>query len=408
MMLAWHNDGSDTSEFEISYMELCNLTTDGARLVLQTTENPIQPWNFPGLTFRKVLTNRINIADDLELLLDISVDMTGITGDDGMEFTVYLCDNADGATWNHVSWDFTVGGMVGSKITIQDYDATIGETGESTEVYGQAWANSFDGVIKISRVAGIWYFYLDNTLLVSSDFGQFGFSSIEFKYSGSVWDNPRTFKPVYMNDTKLYHGEEPTDIPVTGVTLNKKAVAIKPGNTELLIATVIPDNATDKKVNWSSNNPNIATVDDTGLVTAVSPGNAFIYARSNYDKNIYSYCQIIVMQPVTGVSLDKHDIVLIPGEFELLTATVLPANASIKGVTWGSNNTDIATVDSNGLVTAVYPGVTYVYVVTKDGGFYDTCQVNVALPVLPEYETNCSQGLLSSRYKPTVINIRRL
>ncbi len=213
MMLAWHNDGSDTSEFIISSKELCSLSTDGERLVLQTTENPIQPWNFPGITFRKVLTNRINIADDLELLLDISVDMTGITGDDGMEFSVFLCDNADGTTWNHVSWDFTVGGMVGSKITIKDYDATIGETGESTEVYGQAWANSFDGVIKISRVAGIWYFYLDNTLLVSSDFGQFGFSSIEFKYSGSVWDNPRTFKPVYMNDTKLYHGEEPIEPP---------------------------------------------------------------------------------------------------------------------------------------------------------------------------------------------------
>lgn len=321
MMLAWHNDGSDTSEFKISYMELCNLTTDGARLVLQTTENPIQPWNFPGLTFRKVLTNRINIADDLELLLDISVDMTGITGDDGMSFTVYLCDNADGTTWNHVSWDFTVGGEVGSRLRIQDYDATIGETGESTVIYSQAWANYFDGVIKISRVAGTWYFYLDNTLLASSDFGQFGFSSIEFNYGASVFDVPRTVKPAYMDDMKLNHGEEPTDIPVT------------------------------------------------------------------------------------GVSLDKHKIILIPGENDLLTATVVPENASNKGVTWSSDNTDVATVNNTGLVTAVNPGDTYVYVMTTDGGYYDVCQVYTALP---ECNTNCSQGLLSSRYKPTVINIRRL
>ena len=81
---------------------------------------------------------------------------------------------------------------------------------------------------------------------------------------------------------------------VTGITLDKTSVFIKPGSTTQLTATVSPDNAYDKSVTWSSSNTAVATVDNNGKVTAVADGIATITVQSAMNSNIKATCQVTV------------------------------------------------------------------------------------------------------------------
>ncbi|MEE0951781.1 MAG: InlB B-repeat-containing protein [Paludibacteraceae bacterium] len=81
--------------------------------------------------------------------------------------------------------------------------------------------------------------------------------------------------------------------------------------------------------------------------------------------------------PVTGVSLNKTSTTLEIGGTETLTATIEPNNATNKNVAWSSSNTSVATVDANGLVTAVAAGTATITVTTEDGNKTATCAVTV-------------------------------
>ncbi|MDR1841545.1 MAG: Ig-like domain-containing protein [Holophagales bacterium] len=165
--------------------------------------------------------------------------------------------------------------------------------------------------------------------------------------------------------------------PVTGVTLSKTTATMAVGAREQLTETVMPPDATNKTVLWSSNS-NIATVAN-GLVTAHALGAAAITVTTE-DGGYQAICSVTVIVPATGVTLNKNAATLVAGGSEQLIATVLPTNASIKTVTWSSSNGAIATV-SNGLVTAVAPGQATITVRTEDGGHQATCLVTVA-PVI--------------------------
>ena len=170
-------------------------------------------------------------------------------------------------------------------------------------------------------------------------------------------------------------------IPVSSVSLNKTSLTLTEGESETLTATVDPDNATDKKVSWSSSNTKIATVDSNGKVTAVKAGTVTITAKAG-DKT--ATCSVMVEKlviPVSSISLNKTSLTLIEGESETLTATVDPDNATDKKVSWSSSNTKIATVDSDGKVIAVKAGT--VTITAKAGDKMATCTVTVEKLVIP-------------------------
>ena len=166
---------------------------------------------------------------------------------------------------------------------------------------------------------------------------------------------------------------------VTGVTLNKDSLILDLGGEETLTAAITPDNATNKNVTWESDNENVATVEN-GVVTAVGAGTATITVTTE-DGSFTDTCQVTVKEaanvPVTSVSLDKTTLELTEGETAQLTATVLPDNATNKAVTWSTSNASIATVDANGLVTAVSAGTATITVTTEDGSFTAKCTVTV-------------------------------
>ena len=164
-------------------------------------------------------------------------------------------------------------------------------------------------------------------------------------------------------------------VAVTGVALDTAAVTIIVEDTYTLTAAVNPAEATDNYVTWTSSNEAVATVAD-GIVTAVSVGTANITVTT-VDGGFNATCEVTVApRPVTGVTLDKAEATLEVKETVTLVATVTPANATNKNVTWTSNNAAVATV-ADGVVTAVSVGTATIVVTTVDGSLADTCIVTV-------------------------------
>lgn len=175
-------------------------------------------------------------------------------------------------------------------------------------------------------------------------------------------------------------------IPVTAISLNKSATTIGIGSSETLTVNYTPADAnTGKAVSWSSSNTSIATVDNSGKVTGVAAGTATITATSTTDNTISASCSVTVEAiAVTGVSINPTSANLQIGGSTDLTATVLPANATDKSVSWTSSNTAVATVNNNGHVSAVAAGTATITVTTTDGSKTNTCSVTVtAGPPVP-------------------------
>lgn len=168
--------------------------------------------------------------------------------------------------------------------------------------------------------------------------------------------------------------------PVKEIKINKSTAEVAVGETITLIATVLPSNATDKSVEWSSNNPNVAKVEN-GKVTGIKAGKTTITVSSVENKDIEATCDVTVVAgtvSVTGVELDKTSLDMKEGDEANLKATVKPEDAENKNVSWSSSRTSVATVDDNGKVVAKAAGTSVITVTTEDGGYTATCTVTVA------------------------------
>ena len=165
-------------------------------------------------------------------------------------------------------------------------------------------------------------------------------------------------------------------IPAGSVSLNKPSLTLEAGNKETLTATVLPENATNKNVTWTSSNENVATVSATGEVTAVAVGNATITTKT-VDGNKKADCDVTV----TGITVErismKSLMLLEMGGKETLSYSIVPENASNKAVTWKSSNESVATVNATGEVTAKAIGNAEITITTQDGGKTATCNVQV-------------------------------
>ena len=169
--------------------------------------------------------------------------------------------------------------------------------------------------------------------------------------------------------------------PVTSLNLNNETLTLKTGETQQLIASISPSDADNKNVIWSSENVNVASVDKEGRVTGVKSGQVWIYAESEDDETVKAGCYVTVIQPVTGLTLDKSSISFSQiGESEQLTAIIQPEDATNKEIEWSSSDQSVAVV-SNGLVICSGVGSAVIYATTKDGGFTASCSVHVYKPV---------------------------
>lgn len=154
-----------------------------------------------------------------------------------------------------------------------------------------------------------------------------------------------------------YTNNDQTDlsvvVPVTGISLNKNETTIARGATEQLTATVEPE-GTGSTVAWSSDNEEVAKVDQNGLVTAVGKGTANITATAGGQS---ASCAVTVNAPLKGIQITGERDTIKKGDKEKLSVVYDPEDTTDDTtVTWSSDNEKVATVDQTGLVTAVADG----------------------------------------------------
>lgn len=149
-----------------------------------------------------------------------------------------------------------------------------------------------------------------------------------------------------------------------------------------MVATVLPENAEDKTVTFSTADKEIATVDASGKVVGVKAGTVKITATTS--NGLKDECTVTVTNPVvkvTGVTIAPKTASVEVGSTTPLTATVAPTNATDKTVTFSSSDDELATVDTSGVVTGVKatePDTPVIITVTtNDGNQTDTCAVTV-------------------------------
>lgn len=165
------------------------------------------------------------------------------------------------------------------------------------------------------------------------------------------------------------------DVAVTGVSLDQSAVTIVKGETAKLNVAVSPDDATDQSVLWATDDSSVATVDQSGTVTAVGAGATTVTVAST-DGGFTAVCNVTVIVKVEKVSLDKSELDLIVGQTSTLSATVLPNDATNKNIAWKSDKTSVVSVNK-GKLTAVGVGTAVVTVTTEDGSHTSSCTVTV-------------------------------
>lgn len=152
-------------------------------------------------------------------------------------------------------------------------------------------------------------------------------------------------------------------VGVTEVTLDRAELTLTEGEAETLTATVRPDNADNRKVTWSSDKTEVATVDGAGKVTAVKAGEAVVTVMTE-DGGKTASCKVTVkakVVPVTGADVKPWSVTIGANSTTKLTCTVAPSNATNRNVRWESDNPSVAKVSA----------------VTEDGGFRSGCTVTV-------------------------------
>ena len=156
---------------------------------------------------------------------------------------------------------------------------------------------------------------------------------------------------------------------VTGMTMNYTSITLIQGNTFQLDAAIRPADATYNTPAWESDNPDIAMVDDDGIVTAISPGTAWVTASARDSSGKYCKCYVTVIAPIpsTGVTTMVDEIVMAPGEKKTVVAKATPANTT-DSMMWTSTDESIVRVNPvSGEITAVAPGSASVIVMMDSG-----------------------------------------
>jgi len=191
--------------------------------------------------------------------------------------------------------------------------------------------------------------------------------------------NPKRYEAIY----KALNAEMPVEnetIPVEDITFTNgttHTLNLTDNQTVTLHTNVLPSNATDKTLVWHSGNPSIAEVTQNGIVKAVGKGSTEVIAESKDGKvQAFAYVTVEDKQPTSEIipvseilftSGEDYHLILNEDDTRRASIEIRPYNATDKDVIWTTDNPAIATVDQNGLITAVSAGETNVIVTSKDG-----------------------------------------
>ena len=174
----------------------------------------------------------------------------------------------------------------------------------------------------------------------------------------------------------------PTPLAIQSLSFAQTNVSITKGNTLKLVVEVKPNELSGSILSWTSSDSNIVTVNENGLITGINEGVATITVTSSNGKK--ATCTVNVTTDVidvTDITLTASKTTIKVNDVVQINATVAPENATNRELVWSSSDTVVATVDSNGLVTGINPGVVTITAQTVDGKVEETITITVeALP----------------------------
>lgn len=166
---------------------------------------------------------------------------------------------------------------------------------------------------------------------------------------------------------------------VTGISLNSDEFNIPVGNTVSVSAKILPSDASNQQLTWTSSNENVAKVSAYGSIQGVSTGDAVITATAKDGSGIAASCKVTVVSPVKKISFEEKSISIPVDESLHLVAIIEPEDATIKDVVWTSSNEKVVTVDEFGVITGVANGNATITVAAVDGS-----NVKVSIPITVE------------------------
>ena len=156
--------------------------------------------------------------------------------------------------------------------------------------------------------------------------------------------------------------------PVTRITAAAPAPSVPVGGQMQLSAEVLPADATLPQITWTSMNEEVATVDAGGVVTGHKRGNVRLVASVADGSATRANLNLKVTQTAEEITLDHPELTVNVGRSAILRATVLPKDTNDKSVVWTSSDEKIATVSSQGRITAVSVGSCEIICASREAG----------------------------------------
>ena len=254
------------------------------------------------------------------------------------------------------SMNLNIGEEVTIKFLINPSNVTLKETN---------WTNSDSS--KVSMKDSVGYALIKGIEVGSSDI------EITVKdYDGNVKTDSVKVNVINSNQPVL----------VSSIALSPTSVTLNPNGTYKFNVTVSPSNATNKGVTWSSSNTTVVSVDQNGNIKTLKDGTAKIRVTAKDGSGKYAEASVTVESSkptnilVTGVSLNASTVKMYVGQSYQLIHTIKPSNATNKGVTWSSSNTNVVSV-SNGKIVGKSSGKARITVTTNDGRYSAYTDVTV-------------------------------
>lgn len=348
-------------------------------------------------------TSEISVTKDNDAQIKVVVLATGITVDktattivkgatDKLTATLVPADANGTITWSTSDSSVATVSSDGTVTAVKNGTATVtakcGDLSAQTKVtvINPLKAITITGTthsIKKGQTTqlGLTYDPADTTDSVAATWTSSNTSVATVSKTGLVTalkDGSTTIKATVGNVSSTYDIAV-KEVKLTGIKMEEKALIHK-GDTKALTVEYTPaDTTDDKTVAWSSSDSTVASVDNNGIVTAVKPGSAVITAKVG---NYQAACAVTVDAPLKEIVPEKAIIDMVKKQTANIAYSVVPADTTdSKDVTYTSSDETVATVNSDGKVTAKKAGQATV-TITGANGIKATVTVNVSeIPV---------------------------
>ena len=345
---------------------------DAAKLVIKNSTLTAGNAGYPVVVFNPI---DATITDGSTLSGYCGINFKGESGSSGSRGSVVNAENSHFDCPNvhdtEGSNAFGVFVLVDDNITINLTDCSVNAkqegTAEQAVLLASSYAERRDQGYKM-EIKGAES-YINGTLL-STSWAEA--ANQQFTVTGGTYTvDPTEFLPTGYAAFPTADGKFVVGKAVTSITLSDAALSLALNESHTLTAKVEPDDAYNKTVTWSTDNADIAAVDEHGVVTAKAIGKATITATIG-DKS--ASCEVTVSYaPVANVTLDNDKLSMVEGGTTTITATVTPNNAD-QTVVWTSDKESVAKVEG-GIITAVAPGTATITATV--GGKSASCVVTV-------------------------------